>query len=197
MNLLSRMPAAQPPFQRLWETMEGPVRSRVRVVTRDACGVHGRLEGYVELFDKHWNLALSDVTEVFYRSAPTRAKDYFQADDIVREVTSDLSELCVSQPVGRGRGRGRGRGHVGAGPTTGLPQPADLVPLRELQHGRGKGRGKRSREDLADWIPLPKVFYRACGKRQECVRHIGQLFVRGEHVVFVQVLTVAEQSSSD
>lgn len=172
MNLLSRMPAAQPPFQRLWETMEGPVRSRVRVVTRDACGVHGRLEGYVELFDKHWNLALSDVTEVFYRSAPTRAKDYFQADDIVREVTSDLSELCV-------------------------PQPADLVPLRELQHGRGKGRGKRSREDLADWIPLPKVFYRACGKRQECVRHIGQLFVRGEHVVFVQVLTVAEQSSSD
>ncbi|KAK3928845.1 U7 snRNA-associated Sm-like protein LSm11 [Frankliniella fusca] len=164
-----------------------------QVVTRDAQGVHGRLEGYVVLFDKHWNLAMSDVTEVFYRSTPRRAKDYFPADAGVREVTNNLSELCVSQALppgaGRGRGRGRGRGLVGAGPTCRLPRPADLVPEQELREGRGKGRGKRSREEMADWIPLPKLFYRPCGKRQECVRHIGQLFVRGEHVVFVQILS--------
>lgn len=47
------------------------------MVTRNEHGIHGRLEGYVVLFDKHWNLAMSDVTEVFYRPAPRRAKDYF------------------------------------------------------------------------------------------------------------------------
>ncbi|KAK3928844.1 U7 snRNA-associated Sm-like protein LSm11 [Frankliniella fusca] len=30
-NLLSRMPASKPPFQRLWQSMEGPTRTRVRV----------------------------------------------------------------------------------------------------------------------------------------------------------------------
>ncbi|XP_034234381.1 U7 snRNA-associated Sm-like protein LSm11 [Thrips palmi] len=76
-NLLTRMAAAPPPLQRLRQAAASNPRCRVRVVTRNERGVHGRLEGYVVLFDKHWNLAMADVTEVFYRTAPRRAKDFF------------------------------------------------------------------------------------------------------------------------
>lgn len=218
-NLLKRMDTVPPPLRRLREA--AATRCRVRVVTRDEHGVRGRLEGYVVLFDKHWNLAMADVTEVFYRSAPRRAKDFFVGDpQRVSELSERLADLGVSERLpGRGRGRGRGRGLVkreggavvpgAAGvaalaavatvATASLPDPLQLVSLDALSAGavqsRGKGRGKRTQEALADWPPLPKVFWRWHGKRQECVRHMNQVLVRGEHVVYVQLLPIAQQDA--
>ncbi|KAJ1520691.1 hypothetical protein ONE63_003793 [Megalurothrips usitatus] len=76
-NLLTRMTKYKPPFASLWEAVSAEPRRRIRVVTRDEHGIHGRLEGYLVLFDKHWNLAMTDVSEVYYRTAPRRAKDFF------------------------------------------------------------------------------------------------------------------------
>lgn len=58
------------------EKLEGPLASmvtwmrervRVRVVTRKEKGIRGYVTGYVEVFDKHWNMALSDVYESWER----------------------------------------------------------------------------------------------------------------------------------
>ncbi|GLG93097.1 U7 snRNA-associated Sm-like protein LSm11 [Gryllus bimaculatus] len=42
-------------------------RLRVKVYTRHASGVRGYAEAFVAAFDKHWNLALEDVREVWVR----------------------------------------------------------------------------------------------------------------------------------
>lgn len=40
---------------------------KVKIYTRKQRGIDGYLTGYIELFDKHWNLSLSDVEECFKR----------------------------------------------------------------------------------------------------------------------------------
>ena len=98
-------------------------------------------------------------------------------DECVAALGDRLDALSVSERLGRGRGRGRAAG-AGAGPerrpgslaTTDLPDPLDLVSSRRELAGRGKGRGKRAAEELADWPPLPKVYYRKHGRRQVRVR---------------------------
>lgn len=42
-------------------------RVRVKVYTRKEKGVRGYVTGFVEVFDKHWNIALSDVYESWKR----------------------------------------------------------------------------------------------------------------------------------
>ncbi|EDS37120.1 LSM11 protein [Culex quinquefasciatus] len=58
------------------ENFEGPLgemrtwmreRVRVKVYTRKEKGVRGFVTGFIEVFDKHWNLALSDVFESWRR----------------------------------------------------------------------------------------------------------------------------------
>lgn len=45
-------------------------RRRCCVYTRNANGIDGHLIGFIEMFDKHWNLVLSDVLEVQRRRRP-------------------------------------------------------------------------------------------------------------------------------
>ncbi|KAF2896911.1 hypothetical protein ILUMI_09263 [Ignelater luminosus] len=63
------------------ETMTGPLSSlkkckdehiRIKVWTRHSHDVRGYCIAFVTLFDKHWNLVLEDVTEVWTR--PKRRK---------------------------------------------------------------------------------------------------------------------------
>lgn len=58
------------------ECVEGPLallrkfmvnKERVTIYTRKEHGVRGTITGYVEAFDKHWNVALSDCYEVWKR----------------------------------------------------------------------------------------------------------------------------------
>jgi small nuclear ribonucleoprotein (snRNP)-like protein len=61
---------------KVMEIIQGPLaalrlamneKRRVKVWTRRDTGMRGFLVGFIEAFDKHWNLALRDVDEVFYR----------------------------------------------------------------------------------------------------------------------------------
>lgn len=40
---------------------------RVKVYTRSAVSVRGHCEGYISAYDKHWNLVMDDVDEIWTR----------------------------------------------------------------------------------------------------------------------------------
>lgn len=48
-------------------------QARVKVWTRGPAGVRGVLTGFIAAFDKHWNLALTDVDEQFTRRRARKA----------------------------------------------------------------------------------------------------------------------------
>ncbi|XP_046384807.1 U7 snRNA-associated Sm-like protein LSm11 [Ischnura elegans] len=87
-NVITRMESIEGPLAVLRDAMERSVR--VKVVIRGVAGWGGRdrkrpkgrpqldtrgeLHGSICAFDRHWNLAMEDVTEVFRRRAPKFSK---------------------------------------------------------------------------------------------------------------------------
>ncbi|XP_039288251.1 small nuclear ribonucleoprotein Sm D-like protein isoform X2 [Nilaparvata lugens] len=72
-NVLTRMEnMTKGPLSKLKFCMDQ--RRRVKIVTRTGHGVRGTLEGFVEAFDKQWNVALRDVHEVWAASKTNKAK---------------------------------------------------------------------------------------------------------------------------
>ncbi|KAK4883238.1 hypothetical protein RN001_006557 [Aquatica leii] len=69
-NLLTRMEVMTGPLQLLKKCKDEHIQ--IKVWTRHSHGIRGYCIGYVVLFDKHWNLALEDVNEVWTR--PKRRK---------------------------------------------------------------------------------------------------------------------------
>lgn len=51
-------------------------RQRIEVLTRDCRGIYGILTGWLIAFDRHMNLIMSDVDEVFRRL--TDGRDYLE-----------------------------------------------------------------------------------------------------------------------
>ncbi|ROT82948.1 hypothetical protein C7M84_023873 [Penaeus vannamei] len=64
-NVISRMQEMKGPLAVLRRCKEENIR--VKVYTRNQSEVRGVLTGFVVAFDKHWNLALRDVDEVFQK----------------------------------------------------------------------------------------------------------------------------------
>ncbi|XP_073957265.1 U6 snRNA-associated Sm-like protein LSm11 [Choristoneura fumiferana] len=126
-NVLTRQEKIGGPLGALRDCMAK--RLKVKVITRGHSGLRGFLYGYVEAFDKHWNLVLTEVLEVYQRKATRKLK---------------------------------------IPPAGGRPVP--------------KG--------TADMIsPLPSVIETPLGNgKWECVRHLPQIMVRGEHVVLVNII---------
>ncbi|CAH0405676.1 unnamed protein product [Chilo suppressalis] len=65
------------------ETMDGPLavlkecvdhRLRIKVITRNATGIRGVLHATLVAFDKQWNLALSDILEIWKRKGEKKRK---------------------------------------------------------------------------------------------------------------------------
>lgn len=93
------------------ERMEGPLASmviwmrervRVRVYTRKEKGVRGYVTGFVEVFDKHWNMALSDVYESWkrrkYRFSENKLCSLGEPQDcseLLRKMGIDVPEVSV------------------------------------------------------------------------------------------------------
>ncbi|XP_041773235.1 U7 snRNA-associated Sm-like protein LSm11 [Anopheles merus] len=86
-------------FIRLEKGFEGPLgqlqrwmedRNRVRVSIRKQKGVRGHVSGVLELFDKHWNLALSDVCETWTRRKYRYSENRQHPDSM--EAPRDCSE---------------------------------------------------------------------------------------------------------
>ncbi|KAL4713553.1 hypothetical protein ACJJTC_006141 [Scirpophaga incertulas] len=71
-NLLTRIDAMRGPLAVLKECVDK--RLRIKVITRHATGVRGVLHATLVAFDKQWNLALSDVLEVWKRKGVRKRK---------------------------------------------------------------------------------------------------------------------------
>ncbi|XP_050076278.1 U7 snRNA-associated Sm-like protein LSm11 [Anopheles maculipalpis] len=84
---------------RLEKGFEGPLalmqkwmqeRRRVRVHIRKQKGIRGHVSGVIELFDKHWNIAISDVCETYTRRKYRYSENNLHPDSIV--APTDCSE---------------------------------------------------------------------------------------------------------
>ncbi|KAJ2946769.1 hypothetical protein O0L34_g12834 [Tuta absoluta] len=71
-NVLTRMENMQGPLRVLKECVDQ--RLRIKVVTRNDRGIRGYMHATLVAFDKQWNLALSDVLEVWKRKGPKKRK---------------------------------------------------------------------------------------------------------------------------
>ncbi|XP_058458033.1 U7 snRNA-associated Sm-like protein LSm11 [Malaya genurostris] len=64
-NIFTKMEIFEGPLVKMVSWMRE--RVRVKVYTRKEKGIRGYVTGYVEVFDKHWNMALTDVFESWKR----------------------------------------------------------------------------------------------------------------------------------
>ncbi|XP_059051405.1 U7 snRNA-associated Sm-like protein LSm11 [Achroia grisella] len=71
-NVLTRIESMDGPLATLKECVDS--RLRIKIITRNATGVRGVLHANLIAFDKQWNLALSDVLEIWKRKAPRKRK---------------------------------------------------------------------------------------------------------------------------
>jgi small nuclear ribonucleoprotein (snRNP)-like protein len=62
-------------------------RRRIEVLTRDCRGIYGILIGWLIVFDRHMNLIMSDVDEVFRRL--TDGHDYLELGPKRQTITSN------------------------------------------------------------------------------------------------------------
>ncbi|KAL0276026.1 UNVERIFIED_CONTAM: hypothetical protein PYX00_003704 [Menopon gallinae] len=82
-NVLTRISNASGPLAFLRDCMEK--RIRVKVWTRNAAGIRGYCLGFVVAFDRHWNLAMADVKEVWSRRVRRKAVHFGDEFDPPRE----------------------------------------------------------------------------------------------------------------
>lgn len=85
----------------LMDSVEGPLsvlrrvmaeKTRIKIWTRNEKGFRGLLTGFVEAFDKHWNLALRDVDEQFVRKKVIKFPVF---DDSISE--NNVTKITTSQ----------------------------------------------------------------------------------------------------
>uniref|UniRef100_A0A182P1Y3 Sm domain-containing protein n=1 Tax=Anopheles epiroticus TaxID=199890 RepID=A0A182P1Y3_9DIPT len=75
-------------------------KQRVRVYIRKQKGVRGHVSGVLEIFDKHWNLALSDVSETWTRRKYRYSENTLHPDSIVASMdcSARLRRLGIVLP---------------------------------------------------------------------------------------------------
>ncbi|XP_044757172.1 U7 snRNA-associated Sm-like protein LSm11 [Coccinella septempunctata] len=90
-NIFTRMEKMTGPLQLLKRCVDENLR--IKVFTRNATSIRGYCIGYVTAFDKHWNLALKDITEVW-----TRRKRRKTSALVADENTSYQTQRIVLPP---------------------------------------------------------------------------------------------------
>jgi len=111
-NVLTRMQNVTGPLSVLFNCMER--RVRIKVFTRNMAGVRGYCVAFLAAFDKHWNLALEDVHEVWTRRKRNKVPALGEPSAVTRRVmqprvvvlrTERKTEVCerhVNQLLVRG-----------------------------------------------------------------------------------------------
>ncbi|XP_045137242.1 U7 snRNA-associated Sm-like protein LSm11 [Portunus trituberculatus] len=122
-NVITRMDEMKGPLALLTQCRDNS--TRVKVYTRNHSEVRGVLTGYVVAFDKHWNLALRDVDEVFQKRLRCKApalgdvSGFMHVGDLsIRDSPGTTDTSSDEEPTGRrgaagpvgGGARGRGGG---------------------------------------------------------------------------------------
>ncbi|GAB0100173.1 U7 snRNA-associated Sm-like protein Lsm11 [Sergentomyia squamirostris] len=95
-NVLNIMVNFEGPLEKLYEFLQKTIR--VKIYIRHNHGVRGYVTGFIEIFDKHWNMVLSDVEECYRRRkyAYTEEKtNYALPGD---DCSERLKELGIELP---------------------------------------------------------------------------------------------------
>lgn len=69
-TVLTRMESVTGPLAVLRECVTSQIR--IKVITRSMNGIRGYCEAFVVAFDRHWNLALKDIREVWTRKKKSK-----------------------------------------------------------------------------------------------------------------------------
>lgn len=86
------------------ENVKGPIselkkyvdsKTRVKIYTRKEHGIRGYITGFIELFDKHWNITLTDCCEVWKR----RKHRYSEAKVAHLGEPSDCSQQLANMGI--------------------------------------------------------------------------------------------------
>ncbi|XP_053674759.1 U7 snRNA-associated Sm-like protein LSm11 [Anopheles nili] len=96
-------------FLRLEKGWEGPLslmkqwmdeRTRVRIDIRKQKGVRGYLTGVIEIFDRHWNIAVSDVHETWSRRKYRYSTNTLHPESIIapQDCSDRLRNLGIVLP---------------------------------------------------------------------------------------------------
>ncbi|CAK1599276.1 unnamed protein product [Parnassius mnemosyne] len=102
-NILTRIEKMEGPLAILKECVDQ--RLRVKVITRSAAGIRGVLHATLVAFDKQWNLALTDVLEIWKKKAVKKRKiPPALGTPVPKGTAAALSYVPVvtETPVGKG-----------------------------------------------------------------------------------------------
>ncbi|CAK1547995.1 unnamed protein product [Leptosia nina] len=102
-NVLTRIEASQGPLGALKDCVEK--RLRVMIITRNSNSIRGSLYATVVAFDKQWNLALSDVLEIWKRKGPRKRKvPPGLGSPVPKGTAAAISPVpeVIEAPVGKG-----------------------------------------------------------------------------------------------
>lgn len=135
--------------------------------TRNFKEVRGICTGHVIAFDKHWNLVMSDVDEVFLK--PRKSKTPF-LDNL--QTTENFSELPKKVPKKK------------KDPKTQEDNPPPSEPPvesgTESATSGTEGKKKKKRRSKKKKRPSPQK------------RHVQKIFVRGDNIVMVAIMDESE-----
>lgn len=140
-------------------------KKRVKVLVRSVDRITGHLIGFLVAFDKHWNMALTDVEETFTRRKKVKSSPV--ADAEVIDMLKDVNLDSRNRPLGGKMSSRKGK--------------SDSKPGSE-KSGRNPTGNPSSSEVIG--FSTVRVIERK-RKAVLCQRHIPQIVLRGEHVACV------------
>ncbi|XP_047108102.1 U7 snRNA-associated Sm-like protein LSm11 isoform X1 [Schistocerca piceifrons] len=92
-TVLTRMESVKGPLAVLRECVNSQIR--IKVVTRSMNGIRGYCEAFVVAFDRHWNLALKDVREVWTRKKKAKVPSIGSCGTLVESTPATGQTVLV------------------------------------------------------------------------------------------------------
>ncbi|XP_049857173.1 U7 snRNA-associated Sm-like protein LSm11 isoform X3 [Schistocerca gregaria] len=92
-TVLTRMESVKGPLAVLRECVNSQIR--IKVVTRSMNGIRGYCEAFVVAFDRHWNLALKDIREVWTRKKKAKVPSIGSCGTLVESTPATGRTVLV------------------------------------------------------------------------------------------------------